>query len=568
MQELRLELDSPQHILDLFVLSGLKRLSLTYHGDDLDEADEAPHLPGAIAVANNGPVQAGAVGSNSGTDWDTLERIVRGHANRPILCDLSLLCCSFHASPLPQLALLTALTSLTFYDCRWKGAQRSLGAFQEDPSRAGYGTGAGDASWSVLTSLVGLQSFGMAQCVVPPINEFDLSALAIAWPGITSLQLQSVIDRISQLPLRPPPARFGAFLSCWSRLEALTLSGSWCNDPRVALDVSLLPPSLTSLIVSSVTLVNSATAKVAIFEKLGQNVELANLATDSVPFGKYRPVSPQSLDAARQKALEDQQAASTNTTVDVQPCQANPSACSSYALDDVRAHSSVCATSSGQATEMHCCRSSVGRGEINGAYGCSGACCASSAAGKLPPPQPTLLALEHLVLGEVRLGPGVMLPLLVRWAPNLRSLEINNLLPNLTDESCTALAALTALTVLRVSQDQEPEGTVETCSISDVPLSPSTHASEGGQRIGTLSGMGLTALTGLKHLRQLEWLPWGCEPLDFVHVDALEQLRRLHLITLRGARDGAIAGRALEALRERLPLCDIDDTEWSGLVDV
>ena len=80
--------------------------------------------------------------------------------------------------------------------------------------------------------------------------------------------------------------------------------------------------------------------------------------------------------------------------------------------------------------------------------------------------------------------------------------------------------------------------------------------------------MGLAALTPLKQLRQLEWLPWGCEPLGLAHVRALAALRRLHLVTLRGARDGAISGEALEALRGALPLCDLDDTEWSGLVDV
>ncbi|GLC35721.1 hypothetical protein PLESTB_000487400 [Pleodorina starrii] len=634
LQELRLELDSPQHIPDLFDLSGLKRLSLTYHGDELDEGDEAPPPDGA---ANNGGAAGigGGVGGGSGTDWDALERMVRGHAVRPVLCELGLLCCSFPVDPLPRLALLTSLTSLTFYDCRWKAASRPAAAasapareeHQAPSPGCGGGGSAGAAatapprpgSWGVLTSLVGLQGFGMAQCVVPPICEFELASLAAAWPGITSLQLQSVAYRVSELlllPLRPQPARFGAFLTRWRRLEALTLSGSWCNDPRVVLDVSLLPPSLTSLVVSSVTLVNSAAAKAAILE----NVDLEGMSRLAPTAGPSERRSEPHTGASsfgctgreeEPRAAHTGDATGTADDADAPgdgaaPRQGAKQPCGGD-LSERAADSSgpSCAHTSTRAPPSDCDFSQVprpfsGGGSTRGSVGghdCDrGAyrCCpgpshahidnaaappaAAAAASPAQAPAPELLALEHLVLGEVRLGAGVSLELLARWVPNLRSLEVNNLVPNLTDDSCTALAALTALTVLRVSQDQDPEVAEPPRAAGPGLLAAAaTGQPRGGgvgtgqqqqQRLRSLSGMGLTALTCLSCLRQLEWLPWGIEPLDLVHVEALASLRRLHLVTLRGARDGAITDRALEALRERLPLCDIDDTEWSGLVDV
>ncbi|GIL43199.1 hypothetical protein Vafri_1005 [Volvox africanus] len=586
LQELRLELDSPQHIPDLFALPGLKRLSLTYHGDELDEADDVLAPDGAVVVNNGGG------GSSNSADWDALERIVGGHSDRPVLCELGLLCCSFPADPLPRLALLTSLTSLTFYDCRWKGTPRpTTGAFstviREEPSPesgvAAAATPTRASSWGALTSLVGLQGFGMAQCVVPAISEFDLESLAAAWPGVTSLQLHSTGYSISQLPLRP--ARFGAFLSRWRRLEALTLGGSWCNDPRVALDVSLLPCSLTSLIISSVTLINSVAAKAIIQECLDKNTEVTSLATAPTE----RPGSSHAVDdqcyADKVEVTESNQRLASEIGIIENasdresglPKSVGAGVCYSDMNSDARTPSAgrqqqpTCSCACGRA-----CGCSTGSPSLMCSnYSCSGytdVCQAWPAAvpvTKLVTPGPELPALEHLVLGEVRLGYGVSLPQLVRWAPSLRSLEINNLMPNLTDDSCTALAALTALTVLRVSQDQDPDGgDTRTAPLAMPPTSHEAAGAEQRSQNAALSGKGLTALTGLKNLRQLEWLPWGCEPLDMVHVDALAHLRRLHLITLRGARDGAITQRALEALRERLPLCDIDDTEWSGLVDV
>ncbi|EFJ52192.1 hypothetical protein VOLCADRAFT_87098 [Volvox carteri f. nagariensis] len=674
LQELRLELDSPQHIPDLFALSGLKRLSLMYHGDELDDADDVPPPPlppppplfgpeAAAVPANLGP---GGGGGGGGADWDALELIVRGHTERPVLRELGLLCCSFPADPLPRLAMLTSLTSLTFYDCRWKAAPPRLATPAENAaSREGRVQGLGhdtatgpststaaaaasaavtaarSGSWGLLTSLVGLQGFGMAQCVVPPICELDLVSLAAAWPGVTSLQLQSAAYRISQLPLlplRPPPARFGAFLARWRRLEALTLSGSWCNDPRVALDVSLLPPSLTSLILSSVTLINSAAANAAILERLGRGLEVKSLATGPAAAAAIAPSTsveyPQHCSSLPSCGAESD----SEAVVEGECAQASDGSSRAVALPrgscvccgygtasdssgavihthtaGAQTQTQACSCTSSEGARGCCCTgSSTGHAgstaDSSNSRACGSAVVCNSALNSsssinanfnraashghqqavalpptpplaapmplAPPPiavEPDLPALEHLVLGEVRLGSGVSLQRLVRWAPNLRSLEINNLLPNLTDDSCTALAALTALTVLRVSQDQELEagccGEVRS-AIAPGSMSAAVAVASQQQRPAPLSGMGLMALTGLKNLRQLEWLPWGCEPLDLVHVEALGHLQRLHLITLRSARDGAIVERALETLRDRLPLCDIDDTEWSGLVDV
>ncbi|GIL72781.1 hypothetical protein Vretimale_4484 [Volvox reticuliferus] len=591
LQELRLELDSPQHIPDLFALPGLKRLSLTYHGDELDEADDGP-APGGAAVVNNGPgVPVGGGGSSNRTDWDALERMVRGHSDRPVLCELGLLCCSFPADPLPRLALLTSLTSLTFYDCRWKGALRpttlafSRVAGEAPGPESGVSAAAAPTrvnSWAVLTSLVGLQGFGMAQCVVPAISESDLESLAAAWPGVTSLQLQSTGYKFSQLPLRPPPARFGAFLSHWRSLEALTLGGSWCNDPRVALDMSLLPRSLTSLIISSITLINSVAAKAIIEECLNKSTEITSLATTAAftdGQGCSHLVDKQCYaDRVESPESDQSQAAEVGVIWNAghskgtlaKPVDA--AACNGEMNSDAKSKQQpTCSCACGQACSGSTGSACVMCSNFSGSE-YTGLCPVRPAAvpvSKVVMPGPELPALEHLILGEVCLGAGVSLPQLVRWAPSLRSLEINNLIPNLTDDSCTVLAALTALTVLRVSQDQDTDvGDARTAPLAMPLNSQEAAGAEQKLRHVALSGKGLTALTSLKNLRQLEWLPWGCEPLDMMHVEALAHLRRLHLITLRGARDGAITQRALEALREQLPLCDIDDTEWSGLVDV
>ncbi|KXZ56595.1 hypothetical protein GPECTOR_1g535 [Gonium pectorale] len=457
LRELTLELDSPQQLPDLFALQSLTHLNLSYVGDELDDDDDDGGDDNPAGAG--GPGAGGAGGGCS--DWEALEALVRCNARRPVLRELRLLRCCFPADPLPRLGLLTSLAALAIHDCRWRGvwapqappaasaaaggigsvAAGGAAAVPAPPSPAAVPTQQGQ-SWRALASLTQLRAFGLAQCVTPPIGEPLLAELAAAWPGLTSLQLQSLQHPAALSPL-PPHCHLDALLPRWRRLEALTLSGSWCNDPRVTLDVACLPASLTSLAVSSMTLVHTAEA-------------------------------------------------------------------------------------------------------LRGGGGGGGA------AARPPPPPVALPALEHLVLGEVRLGRGVTLGSLLAATPALRSLEISNLLPNLSDDGLAGLAALTALTALRVSQDQE--------SSSDGGGATSASA--------PLTGMGLTALTGLRSLRQLEWLPWGCEPLGLEHVAALAPLRRLHLVTLRGARDGAITDAALEALREALPLCDIDDTEWSGLVDV
>lgn len=627
MQELRLELDSPTHLPDLFALPALTSLLISYHGDELDEADDddddelpqpPPPQPPAVAAVAAAPaavpgpglagpggaapgVEAAAAalpqangqmangvggghgGGGGGGDWEALERLVCGHAARPVLRELSLQCCGFASDPLPKLAALVGLTSLALYDCRWPPPPRAAaGAVAAEAHDV---VSAPPAPWAALSTLTGLTSFCLAQCVCPPITGRELRCLAAAWPGLTSLQLQSGLtsaqghgaaaalaaaaavaeagqqqeaaaisgaEAEKDAPLQAAmaaaqaaaaaaaapfaPATFDAVVARWRRLESLTLNGSWCNDPRVSLDVGLLPPSLTSLVMTSLTLVSSAAAREALAA---------------------------AVHAAARGRGGDSAAGDTAHTSSAVLCSSTEA---TYAT--VR-------TAGGHA------------------------------------PAPLLPALEHLVLAEVRLAPGLGLGWLAAQAPGLRSLEVTNLLPNLCDASCAALAALTALTVLRVSQDQEPQeeewegqaaapkgkgdaaadpaaggrsadsqqpasSSSSRAATADPPAfaAPATPhgpfpARSSASRAGRLlTGMGLAALTPLKQLRQLEWLPWGCEPLGLAHVRALAALRRLHLVTLRGARDGAISGEALEALRGALPLCDLDDTEWSGLVDV
>ncbi len=607
-------------------------------------------------------------------DWIALELLVRGHAARPVLSELALNRCNFPSDPLPLIATLgSTLTTLSLYDCHWRevGARAGAGAaVQPAQLRGADGAGAGSSgaggppppgttNWALLASLTCLKSFSMMQCEAPPLSVADLVVLGGAntagsiygrssssgggngtaeissskgnsdcsfpWRDVTSLSLQaapppprhipaaqlqqqlahahaqpqpqlpSQDSAASQdtTPLAPPPpprapASFGSFLCRWRRLESLTLSGSWCNDPGNAVDAALLSPSLTSLVLSTVTLVCSkaraATASAVAAAAGGRRS--ANIGLSSAPHSAAAEADGGCEGGARC----------------VQPsgsgfggCGGRPAAgAEAGRVEEGQASGSRSAHGSAPHQDGH---GDVGRPSCGWGW-------------QLP-------ALEHLVLEEVVMGRGMTLGSLAAAVPHLRSLEINNLTPGLTDDSVGALAALTALTVLRVSQDREGDadgdGDADWEELGqqeqqggawpgeEQPLlgrgsESSSDDGFGGEALGgggvgeggggqleaggpagmgaaarrpLLTARGLTALTALRQLRQLEWLPWGCEPLDERHVsEGLAALRRLHVVTLRGARDGGVRPGAMAALREALPLVDVDDTEWAGLVDV
>ncbi|KAG2495737.1 hypothetical protein HYH03_006335 [Edaphochlamys debaryana] len=643
LQELRLELDSPTHLPDLFELPHLQQLRLAYHGDELDGDDSdsddehqppqpllldeqlpapgaaAPEPPdpaagaGVHAVAHinlpapavvNAPQHVPVVqpavhvangrGPRTGQDWEALERLVCAQLGRarPLLVELGLHGCCFPQDPLPRIAQLRGLASLLLHDCRWPASPVPGPPFMPPPAPAphpgqgqpaaaagasssssgssstssstvaaavvaalGLAGQAGQApprSWGVLAALTGLQALTVCQCVAPPISTWDLARLGPAWPGLNHLQLQSAAAATAFAPTAAaryaaslagasgPPADFGSILRAWPRLESLCLNGTWAN-PRSpqTLDVGLLPTSLTSLSLASLRLVAAAAERRALAAAM-----------------------------AAREGLKDAVAAAA-------------------------------AAASG-----------AGRGGASGHEGGAGG-------GGVERPPCSLPYLEHLVLGEVQLGPGVTLAGLAGACPHLRSLELSNLSPPLTDAGMASLSSLTALTVLRVSQDSDPadlgpgpagphagpgpgpggpqaapqprqptDSGPDTAGCSSISsdgnpsLAAAGEPSEGGAAAAgateevkdqltdrVLSGAGLRALRSLRALRQLEWLPWGCEPLGEREVAALAALPRLQLVTLRGASGHGVAPGALAALRDALPLCDLDDTEWSGLVE-
>ncbi|GFR46691.1 hypothetical protein Agub_g8310, partial [Astrephomene gubernaculifera] len=539
LQELSLVVNDPEHLADLFSLPALERLSLHYqsfdipapydlgpppppppprlHEDDEDEWDSEDDEDSE----DEGPEQTDTVTCLT-LAMSMLAQLVRGTAKRPVLLSLDVSCCVVNADLLARLALLTSLTSLSIEECRWTRVPDQSGADYIDAAAIRQRR---TRPWIVLTSLTRLTSLHLQINGAPPIPESDVTALAAALTGLRSLKVFNPMHRDWQPRL--PPVNFNAYVSNWRQLESLVLCSPFPYDPRVTLDAALLPPSLTNLGLAHLTLTrgsSSCCATAATSEAAGDKSSSSFEAPAMMPGAGTTEQQHHHHHHHHHHHQQHQQAA------------AFPPDSSSDAP-------------SGPASSL-----------------------------------PALPALESLALKCVRLGSGVSLGALLGAAPGLRSLGVRNPLPRLTDSCCAAFSALTALTTLRVEQaasaydammqaeagapaceqrqdsgeEQQQEGADEREGAADGASLEGT-GSEGSYYDGEwLSGAGLTVLTGLRNLRQLQWLPYAGEQVRPEQVEVLSSLQRLQLLTLPSYDVNDDMGRVvLETVREKMPLCDV-----------